>query len=461
MFLWYNSLGMRILAIESSCDDTAVAVVEGTRPKASLRERLKVLVSLVASQEKLHAEFGGVVPEVASRQHLEAIYPLIELALRKTGLAPKQIDAIAVTTDPGLLGSLLVGVNAAKTLGYLWDKPVISVNHLLGHIYAGWLGDEKIEYPLVSLVTSGGHSEIVLTRSDGEYKYVGGTRDDAAGEAFDKVARILGLGYPGGPAIAAEAAKLKVKSEKLKTKEGEVRLPRPMMDEDNFDFSFSGLKTAIAAAAANIQYPITNNQTILNHQAPSTKAGERVRLPRPMMDEDNFDFSFSGLKTATAAVAANIQYPITNNQAITKKRIAEIAWEFQEAVVEVLVVKLLKAAKKYKAKTIIIGGGVSANRRLREEVQRRANELGLKIVIPEFKYCTDNAAMIGAAAYFTMREERGVSSPHRRLAKPILANARTSRLLPTPPVGKQTLTTLPPSFEQEKYRWYNANVITD
>jgi N6-L-threonylcarbamoyladenine synthase len=350
---------MRILAIESSCDDTAVAVVENGR---------RVLVSLVASQEKIHAAFGGVVPEVASRQHLEAIYPLIELALQKTKLLVKQIDAIAVTTNPGLLGSLLVGVNAAKTLGYLWNKPVILVNHLLGHIYAGWLGDAKIEYPLISLVTSGGHSEIVLTRSDGEYKYVGGTRDDAAGEAFDKVARLLKLGYPGGPAVskAAEAGKV-----------GKLVLPRPMMDEDNFDFSFSGLKTAVTKVAGNK---------------------------------------------------------------------ADIAREFQEAVVEVLTCKLMAAAKKYKAKTIIVGGGVSANKRLREEVQTQALGLGLKVVIPEFKYCTDNAAMIGAAAYAL---ERAPMVPSRRSSAKPSSPRRTK------------LTALPPSFRQEKYKWYNANVVTD
>lgn len=321
---------MRILAIESSCDDTAVAIVENGR---------RVLVSLVASQEKLHAKYGGVVPEVASRQHLEAIYPLIDLALEKAKVSVKQIDAIAVTTNPGLLGSLLVGVSAAKTLGYLWNKPVISVNHLLGHIYAGWLGGEKIAYPLVSLVTSGGHSEIVLTKKDGEYKYVGGTRDDAAGEAFDKVARVLKLGYPGGPAIGKKA---------LEGKAGKISLPRPMLDEPNFDFSFSGLKTAVTRISG-----------------------------RP----------------------------------------ADIAYEFQEAVVDVLVGKLMAVAKKYRAKTVLIGGGVSANKRLREVVQTKASELGLKVIIPEFKYCTDNAAMVGTAAYF-------------------IRNPR-------------------------KDKWYNANVITD
>ncbi len=325
---------MKILAIETSCDDTAVAVVENGR---------RVLVSLVASQEKLHAQFGGVVPEVASRQHLEAIYPLVGLALERTKLTPAKIDAIAVTTNPGLLGSLLVGVSAAKTLGYLWDKPVVGVNHLLGHIYAGWLGEEKIQYPLVSLVTSGGHSEIVLTREEGEYKYVGGTRDDAAGEAFDKVARLLKLGYPGGPSVAREAL-----------------AGRP----------------------------------------------NKMKLPRPMLDEDNFDFSFSGLKTAVTRV---------------KGKTADIAYEFQEAVVEVLSRKLFSVAKRYHAKTVLIGGGVAANKRLREEITKLASKAGVKLIIPEFKYCTDNAAMIGAAGS-SIYKSRGASS---------------------------------------RFKWYNANVVTD
>lgn len=346
---------MKILAIETSCDDTAVAIVE---------DGLRVLTNLVASQEKLHAQFGGIVPEVASRQHLEAIYPLVQLALSKTKLNPAKIDAIAVTTNPGLLGSLLVGVSAAKTLGYLWNKPVIGVNHLLGHIYAGWLGGEKIQYPLVSLVASGGHSEIVLTRREGEYKYVGGTRDDAAGEAFDKVARLLKLGYPGGPAVAA--------------------------------------------AAANAQSPISNRGTGqgLLRQIPNSKFD--VKLPRPMMDEDNFDFSFSGLKTAVSRLITNNQSPITK---------ANIAYEFQEAVVEVLGKKLFAAAGNYNAKTVLIGGGVAANKRLREEVARLASKAGVKLIIPEFKYCTDNAAMVGAVAYNRYEGRMGCVLPPSAVGK--------------------------------------------
>jgi len=197
---------MKILAIETSCDDTSVAIVEGGK---------KVLINLVSSQEKIHAKFGGIIPEVASRAHMEMIFPMIDAALKRTKLTSQNIDAIAVTTNPGLLGSLLVGVNAAKTLGLLWNKPVIATNHLLGHIYAGELSD-RLEFPLVALVASGGHSELVLMKQHGDYEYLGGTRDDAAGEAFDKAARVLGLGYPGGPAISAEAEKAKINIKTIK-----------------------------------------------------------------------------------------------------------------------------------------------------------------------------------------------------------------------------------------------------
>lgn len=308
---------MKILAIETSCDDTSVAIVERGK---------KVLINLVSSQEKIHAKFGGIIPEVASRMHMEMIYPFVNEALKRTKLTPKSIDAIAVTTNPGLLGSLLVGVNAAKVLGFLWNKPVISVNHLLGHIYAGELSS-KLEFPLVALVASGGHSELVLMLRHGDYKYLGGTRDDAAGEAFDKAARVLKLGYPGGPAISAEAEKI---------------------------------------------------------QNPKSKI-PKVKLPRPMSDSQKIEFSFSGLKTALAR---------------TKGSTADLAYEFQEAVTDVLISNLKKAISKYKPKMILVGGGVSANKVLRAKLERLALTKNLKLILPEMKYCTDNAAMIGAAAYF-------------------------------------------------------------
>lgn len=309
--LWYIG-PMLILAIESSCDDCGLAIIENGN---------RCLVNLVASQEMIHAEYGGVVPEVASREHLRTVYPLVERALKQAKLKVSDIDALAVTAGPGLLGSLLVGVNAARTLAWLWDKPLIPVNHLAGHIYAAWLTGHKIEFPVVGLVASGGHTEIVLLNKIGDYIYLGGTVDDAMGEAFDKVARYLDLGYPGGPAIAKAAAKVK-----------------------------------------------------------STK----LVLPRPMIDEDNFEFSFSGLKTAAT-------------RAVGKK--AEVAKAFEDAAVDVVSEKLMRAARQYKAKTVIIGGGVAANQRLREELFTRVGP-GMQLIVPPREYCTDNAAMIGAAAYY-------------------------------------------------------------
>jgi len=231
---------MRILGVETSCDDTSVAIVEDGQ---------RVLGSLVASQTKLHSKFGGVVPEVASRKHLEVVLVLIDKLLKQTKLNKKQIDAIAVTSGPGLLGSLLIGLNTAKTLSYLWNKPLIEVDHLIGHIYSNWLTNNiPNKWPILALVVSGGHTELVLMKNLHHFKNVGGTRDDAAGEAFDKAAKILGLGYPGGPIIARMAKPGKV-----------VALPRPMI-KAGLDMSFSGLKTALKKIAK--QY----NKTALAHE---------------------------------------------------------------------------------------------------------------------------------------------------------------------------------------------------
>lgn len=222
---------MLILGIETSCDDTGVAIVEDGK---------KVIGSLVASQVKLHSKFGGVVPEVASRKHLEVVLILLDKLFRQTKLNKEKIDAIAVTAGPGLLGSLLIGLNTAKTLAYLWDKPLIEVDHLVGHIYSNWLTNKiPDKWPILALLISGGHTELVLMKNLQNFHSIGGTRDDAVGEAFDKAAKLLNLGYPGGPAIAASADKLKTKSVK-----SSIELPRPMI-KDGLDMSFSGLKTAL------------------------------------------------------------------------------------------------------------------------------------------------------------------------------------------------------------------------
>lgn len=307
---------MNVLAIESSCDETAAAVVVDGRLARS---------SIVASQVDLHARYGGIVPEVASRQHLRAIGPVIQQALDEAGCTLDEIDAVAGTRGPGLAGSLLVGYNAAKAIAFGRDLPFLGANHLEGHIYANWLveGPEP-RFPALCLVVSGGHTDLVLMRGHGQYERLGGTRDDAAGEAFDKVGRLLGLPFPGGPHVAKAA-----------TEGGPTSL----------------------------------------------------HLPRAWM-QGTFDFSFSGLKTAALHVVRRDEYDAPS-----------IAWEFQEAVVDVLAGKTSRLARELGATEVLVAGGVAANTRLREELQRRCP---VPVRIPPPKLCTDNAAMIGAVAGFRL-----------------------------------------------------------
>jgi N6-L-threonylcarbamoyladenine synthase len=317
---------MNILAIESSCDETAGAIVkDGTTE----------IASVVASSKELHEATGGVVPEIAARKQIEFIVPVIEQALKKSQLTAQDIDAIAVTVGPGLIGSLLVGVEAAKTLAMAWNKPLIPVNHLIGHIYGNFLkrptqpGAEAIKFPCLVLIISGGHTDLVLMRGHGDFEYIGGTLDDAAGEAYDKTARLLGLAkYLGG----AELSKLA--------------------------------------------------STCVDNKAKDT-------LPRPMLDHANFDFSFSGLKTAVKKLIDKNIYPADC-----------VAREFENAVVEVVVTKTLKAAQKYNCKQILVGGGVSANKFLRNTLTEKAQELDIQVFIPDFDLCTDNAVYIASAAFF-------------------------------------------------------------
>lgn len=314
----------RVLGIESSCDETAAAVVEDGRV---------ILSSAVASQIELHAPFGGVFPEVASRQHIRAIYPIIEEALQQAHLTMAAIDAIAVTRGPGLPGSLVVGMNAAKGLAMGRNLPLVGVNHLEGHLYSAWLTAAGTEpsapprFPLLALIVSGGHTELVLMPAHLQYQRLGATLDDAAGEAFDKVARLLGLPYPGGPAIQAAA------------QDGNplaFTLPRAWL-EGTWNFSFSGLKTAVLREVRRLE----------NQERP---------LP-----------------------------------------IADLAASFQAAVIDVLINKTIRAAKQYQAQAILVAGGVSANRALRQSFQLRATT---PLFIPPLALCTDNAAMIAAAGYY-------------------------------------------------------------
>lgn len=308
----------RILAIESSCDETAAAVIEnGT----------VILSNVIASQEALHAPYGGVFPEIASRRHVEIIYPVVEEAMSKAHMGYDELDAIAVTRGPGLVGSLLVGINVAKALAMARQKPLLGINHIEGHIYSLWLTEHAAEivFPILTLVVSGGHTELYLMTNHGRYEHLGGTMDDAAGEAFDKVGRLLGLPYPGGPAIDKAA------------RDGNplaFRFPRAIMNE-GYDFSFSGLKTAVLRA---------------------TKQYDAGKLP-----------------------------------------VADMAASFQTAVVDALVTKTEWAAAQHKVTAVHIAGGVSANSQLRQTMQA---VLPIPVRTPPLVLCTDNAAMIGAAAHW-------------------------------------------------------------
>jgi N6-L-threonylcarbamoyladenine synthase len=329
--------GPLVLSIESSCDETGIALIEGER---------RILANVVASQVALHAPSGGIVPEVAARAHLRWIVPVLDAAWADAGASWDDLDAIAVTYGPGLAGSLLVGINFAKALAWVHDKPLVGVNHLEGHVYAGWLLDpgeddaarQEPIFPLVALVVSGGHTFLAEMRDHLTYRLLGTTVDDAAGEAFDKVGRLLGLGYPGGPAIqrAAEGATRK-----------DIRFPRAWMG-DSYDWSFSGLKTAARKIVAEA----------------------RLAEGLPADDPD---------------------------ARLSEASVAELAWGFQDAVVDVLATKTARAAREVGARSIILGGGVAANSVLRERLRGEADELGIPLVVPRPGLCTDNGAMIGAA----------------------------------------------------------------
>jgi N6-L-threonylcarbamoyladenine synthase len=320
---------VKILAIESSCDETAIAIL------GSDGARFELLANEISSQVKLHAQFGGVVPNLAAREHVKNIVPLFERALEKASVSKDEISAIAVTNGPGLIPALLVGVNFAKTLCYLWEKPLIGIHHIEGHIYANLL-NEDIQFPALCLVVSGGHTQLVYMRDHFQYEIIGQTLDDAAGEAFDKVARILNVGYPGGPIVSSRA--------------------------ENFQ----------------------TNQT-----------GFSIKLPRPMLNKAGFDFSFSGLKTAVLYETKKNSEHIQDENYIN-----EVCHEFQQAVIDVLVNKTIKASKKLQPKTIMLAGGVSANKELREQLGKAINNelTDTKYCIPELSLTGDNAAMIAVAA---------------------------------------------------------------
>lgn len=349
---------MLILGIETSCDETAAAIIKGEKKPGGIY-KLSVLSNVISSQIDIHRQFGGVVPEVAAREHVLNIIPVIDEALNTAGIkktdARKKLGTIAVTAGPGLITSLICGVETAKTLSFAWKLPLVSVNHIAGHIYANFIDQKtKFNFPAIILTVSGGHTMLVLMTNYGKFKTIGETRDDAAGEAFDKAAQLLGIGYPGGPAIAAEAIKFNPVDSKQNSKP-KVSLPRPMINSPELDFSFSGLKTALLYQVKKDPIRLREGEKCLNW----------------------------------------------------KKRIPEYASEFQQSVIDVLINKTLKAANKYKAKTIMLAGGVSANKELRQQFSESiTNKLPkVKLNIPGLKYTTDNAAMIAAAGYFQAEQK--------------------------------------------------------
>jgi N6-L-threonylcarbamoyladenine synthase len=320
---------VRVLGIETSCDETAVAVVE---------DGLKVLSNVLSSQHEIHARFGGVVPELASRAHVERLNPLLDVALAEAGMRWAEVDAVAVTRGPGLVGALLVGLATAKAIALALDAPLVAVNHLEGHIYANFLEHGPPEPPYVSLIVSGGHTMLVYTPEEQRYEVLGQTVDDAAGEAFDKVARFLGLGFPGGPELDRLARKGDPKA---------VDFPRAMAGSGDYDFSLSGLKTAV-----------------VRYVRKEEREGKKTSIP-------------------------------------------DLAASFQEAVVDVQVQKTMAAAEEKGAASVLLGGGVVANSRLRERMAEEAERRGIRLLFPSPELCTDNAAMIASVGFFRlMRGER-------------------------------------------------------
>lgn len=319
-----------ILGIESSCDETAAAVVEnGT----------KVLGASLATSSDMHVKTGGIIPEVAARKQAESIIPVVEDCLLGSGIQPAELDAVAVTVGPGLIGSLVVGVEAAKALALAWNKPLIPVNHLVAHLYANFINRDRseIQFPSVVLIVSGGHTDLVLMKNHGSFDYIGGTLDDAAGEAFDKVARLLGLSaYLGGPKISQAAKSWDPAKSSYKFK-------RPMHDSKDYNFSFSGIKTAVFAKVESLK-----------------REGLEVNVN-------------------------------------------ELAFEFQEAVTDVLVQKTVKAAQEYGAKTVMLAGGVSANTVLRAKLAQACVLASVPLLVPPLELCTDNAVSIASCAHFNFK----------------------------------------------------------
>ena len=363
---------MLILALETSCDETAAAIVKGKNNK------VKVLANVVSSQVKLHARWGGVVPNLAAREHLKNIPPVLQETWKIAKIHPAQIDLMAVTTGPGLIPALLLGVNAAKALAYFWQKPLLSVQHIAGHFFSAFSSANFVfqmqpnDFPALALTVSGGHTQLLYLPQPFIFQQLGETRDDAAGEAFDKVAKILQLGYPGGPIIARYADFFQEYYQNRPEILAKARefFPRPLLNKPNFDFSFSGLKTAVL-------YHVQNS---------------------PWAEK------LSATKTKENVSPSDFQFPKKPDKFLLFQ--AKISYAFQEAVLDVLVQKTQRAGKKYPIKTLVLSGGVSANNQLRQRFLRLSQKLKVKFRQPPLELTGDNAAMIAAAAYYQYQSLR-------------------------------------------------------
>jgi N6-L-threonylcarbamoyladenine synthase len=348
---------MYILGIESSCDETAAAVIK-TSPRS---QKVEILSNIISSQIAIHKKYGGVVPEVAAREHVLNILPVIDEALTQAKIQPQDLKVIGVTQGPGLITSLITGVETARTLAYAWHKPIMAVNHIDGHIYSSFISPASpIKFPAIILTVSGGHTILLLMAKSGKIKILGETRDDAAGEAYDKAAKMLDLGYPGGPIISHYAA------------EYEKTLSLPGRGKKSTDFN-----------------PIV--------------------LPRPMLNSANLDFSFSGLKTALLYLLQKDPH--------WKTRVPEYCFEYQQAIIDILISKTIKGAKKYKTKTVMLSGGVSANTELRQQMSDQVGKKlpGVNFITPDRAYTTDNAAMIATAAAYKIKREKPISFKQLRV----------------------------------------------
>ena len=398
---------MKILAIETSCDDTGIAILEANGGK---NPDFRVLSNIVASQIEVHKQYGGVYPMMAKREHKKNLQPTLEAALKQAKITLKDINLIAVTNGPGLEPCLWVGVNFAKNLAKKWNIPLVPVNHIESHILVNFLNkypcihthdrsDNCIKFPAICLVASGGHTQLILMKKIGKYKILGETRDDAAGECFDKTAKILGLGYPGGPIIAALAAK------------SEARF---------------------------------NSAELQRAKSSGSNSKSEIKLPRPMINTKDYDFSFSGLKTAVLYTVRDKKQVYTNSHDREKsctldyKYKQKMAAEIQQAIIDVLIKKTIKAAKDYKAKTIILGGGVSANAELRKQFTKELEKIMVKnfaraknptnakieFLVPPPDLSTDNAVMTAIAGYFHRSKKIATSDVAKLTAN---ANLRISK----------------------------------